>query len=152
VTRGHGLNQLQRLATANFPDHDAIRPHAQRGLEQVPDGDLALAAGVCRPPLELHHVRLLQLQLARIFDHHHAIALRDERGQTVEQARLARARAAGDDDVLLGRHERREQLRGIWRERSEREQLLDRERILRKAPDRHRRAIRRNRRKQRLDA
>ena len=53
----HRLDQIERLAAADLADDDAIGPQAQRGAEEIADGDLAAAARIRRPRLELHDVR-----------------------------------------------------------------------------------------------
>ena len=60
---------------------------------------VALALDVGRARLQRHDVRLLQLQLGGVLDGDDALVVRDERRQDVQQRRLARAGAAGDDDV-----------------------------------------------------
>jgi len=61
--------------------------------------NLALALEVGRTRLQPHHVRLLQRQFGRVLDRDDALVVRDETRQTVEHRGLARARAAGDQDV-----------------------------------------------------
>jgi hypothetical protein len=47
-------------------------------------------------------VRLLEAQLGRVLDRHDSLLGPDERGQRVERRRLARAGAAGDEQVAAG--------------------------------------------------
>ena len=61
--------------------------------------DLALAFEVGRARLQAHHVRLLQLQFGRVLDGDDALAGSISCDMRVEQRRLARAGAAGDQDV-----------------------------------------------------
>ena len=36
----HGLQHIQRLASADLTHHNALRSHTQGGLDQIPDRDL----------------------------------------------------------------------------------------------------------------
>ena len=74
-------------------------PHAQRVLDQIAHGDLALALEIGRAGLQPHDMRLLQLQLGRVLDRDHALAGVDQLRHGVEHRGLAGAGAAGDDDV-----------------------------------------------------
>ena len=84
---------------ADLADDDPVGAHAQRVLDQVADGDLALALDVGGAGLEPHDVRLLQLQLGGVLDRHGALAVVDHPRHGVEERGLARAGAAGDQDV-----------------------------------------------------
>ena len=95
----HGLEHVERLAAAALADDDAVGPHAQRVAHQVADRDLALALDVGRARLERDDVLLAQLELGGVLDGDDALVVRDEGRQHVEQRRLARAGAAGDEDV-----------------------------------------------------
>ena len=95
----HRLQHVERLAGANLADDDPVGPHAQRVLDQVALGDLALALDVRRPRFQPDDMLLLQLELGRILDRHDPLAVVDERRHGVEQGRLARAGAARDQDV-----------------------------------------------------
>ena len=65
----------------------------------MPLRHLARALDVGRAGLQPDHVRLAQLELGRVLDGDDPLGGRDERGQDVEQRRLAGAGAAGDQDV-----------------------------------------------------
>ena len=95
----HRLQHVDRFLAADLAEDDAVGPHAQRVLDEVAHGDLALALDVGGAGLEAHHVRLLQLQLGRVLDRHRALAVVDHPAHGVEQRGLARAGAAGDEDV-----------------------------------------------------
>ena len=99
VARVHGLQHVQRLFAAHLAHDDAVRPHTQGVDDQLPDVDGALALQVGRPRFHARHVRLLQLQLGRVFDGDDALVLRNVAGERVQQRGLAGAGTAGDDDV-----------------------------------------------------
>src|SRR5437667_2490919 len=92
----HRLQHVERLATACLADDDAVGPHAERVAHQVALRDLALAVQVGRTRLERDHVGLLELELGRVLDRHHALVVGDEAGQAVEEGRLPGARPARD--------------------------------------------------------
>ena len=95
----HGLQQVERLGSADFADDDAFRPHTQAVAHQIAHGDLAFAFEVGRPRFQAHHVRLLQLQFGGVFAGDDALVVVDELGQTVEQRGLAGTGAAGHQRV-----------------------------------------------------
>jgi hypothetical protein len=95
----HGLEHVEGLGGTTLTHDDAVGPHPQRVLDQIPDGDLAPALGVCGPGLQVDHVRLLQLELGGVLDGDDPLPVGDEAGQHVEVGRLAGAGAAGDQDV-----------------------------------------------------
>jgi hypothetical protein len=144
------LNQIERLAAANFSEHDAVRAEAQRGLEQISNGDAPLAAGVCGAGLEPDHVLLLKLELTRVLDHDDALARGHERRESVQHRRLAAPGAPCDDDVPLAFDECAQGFGRVGGQRAELEELREREAILRKAPDGDRRAVWRDGRQKRL--
>ena len=85
--------------------------------------------------LEPDHVLLLELQLDRVLDGDDALSLGDERGQHVEQRRLAGAGAAGDDDVQPRLDAGLEQLGHLGDQGAEADQVVDLERVLGELPD-----------------
>ncbi|MCY1550666.1 hypothetical protein D9M68_869350 [compost metagenome] len=68
MARVHGLQHVDRLGTAHLTNDDAVGPHAQRVAHQRTLRDLALALDVHRPRFHPCNVRLLELELGRIFD------------------------------------------------------------------------------------
>ena len=95
----HRLQHVERFVAADLAEDDAVGAHAQRVLQQVAHRDLAGALEVGRAGLEPHDMRLLQLQFGGVLDRHGALGRVDHPRQGVEQRRLARAGAAGDQDV-----------------------------------------------------
>src|SRR6266567_1218793 len=59
----HGLQQVERLGSADFADDDALGSHTQAVADQFAHGDLAFAFDVRRTSFQSHHMRLLQLNL-----------------------------------------------------------------------------------------
>ena len=104
-----------------------------------------------RPRLERDHVRLLQPQLRVVLHGDDPLGRRHRRRERVQQRRLAGAGAAGDHDVELRADERAQQQLGRAVERGQADELLEREQA-REAPDRHRRAVQRERRDDHVDA
>src|SRR5688572_22830084 len=100
VASVHGLEHVEGFATAAFADDDAIGPHAQAVAHEIADGDHTLAFDIRRPRFERYEMRRVELELRRVFDGDDAFAARNEIREDVEERGLARARAAGDHDVL----------------------------------------------------
>src|SRR4030081_3740543 len=109
LARAHGLEHVQSLTTTTLTDDDAVGTHTQTALDQLANRYRALAFDVGRAGLELDPVRLLQLQLGGILAGDEALGLRNERGQDVQQSRLAGAGATRDQDVESRPHARAEE-------------------------------------------
>ena len=74
VASVHRLQHVEGLLAAHLTDDDAVRPHAQRVLQQVALRDrLPAVRAVIRARLQPHHVRLAQRQLGRVFDRDDAL-------------------------------------------------------------------------------
>ena len=95
----HRLQHVERGGVTDLTDDDAVGAHAQRVLDQVADGDRALALDVGRAGLEAQHVVLVQPELGGVLDGDDPLVVGDERRQHVEGRGLAGAGAAGDEDV-----------------------------------------------------
>ena len=104
MTGVHRLQHVERLAAPAFTHDDAIGPHAQRILDQIPDGDGPAPLGIGGPRFQRHQVRMHQLQLGRILDRDQPLTHRNQVRQHVQQCGLARACAARDDDALVLLH------------------------------------------------
>lgn len=146
------LKEVEGLAAADFADDDAVGAEAQGGVDEVADRHLALSVLVGLARLERHDVALLQLELAGVLDHENALPFRDEGAQRVQDGRLAGARSAGDDDVLVHQHHGAEEaVRGVVHA-AEGEHLVDREGVLLELADGDDRADARERRDDDMDA
>ena len=96
----HRLQHVEAFFAAYFAQHDAIWPHAQRVDDQLALAyHAAMSFDVRWPRFQPHNVLLLHLQFGRVFDGDDAFAFRNKAGKNVEQRGLARACAAGHDDV-----------------------------------------------------
>src|SRR5260370_31860181 len=99
VTGVHSLKHIDSLATADLANNNAVGAHAQRVADQIALRDLTAAFDVVRTSLQTHHVRLLHLELCRVFDRYYALISRNKGGQSVQQSSFTCARASRDDDV-----------------------------------------------------
>ena len=138
--------QIERFATAHLADHDPVRAHAQGAPQQIPDAHQAPTFDVCGAALEAHDVRLAQAKLRCVLDRDHPLRLIDERGEGVEQRRLARAGPATDQDAAARSHRGGELVVELIRERSQLNQLPGPRPNRREPPYRQRRAVHRERR------
>ena len=85
----HGLQQVERLGSADFADDDPLWSHAQAVADQVAHRDLALTLQIWRPGFQPYRVRLLQLQFRGVLTGDDALVVIDEVGQAVQQCGLA---------------------------------------------------------------
>jgi hypothetical protein len=89
-----GLEHVERLAAAHLADDDAVGAQPQRRADQVGHADAA------RPGAQRDVSGAARLQLARVLDQDDALVEPRHLGeQRVGERRLARAGAAGDEDV-----------------------------------------------------
>lgn len=129
MARHHGLDHVESLAAAALADDDAVGALAQRMDDELSDGDLALALDIGAACGLAHDMGLLETQLRRVLDRDDALVVRDEGGTGVEQRRLARARAAGDDDVHAAEHDGLHELEHALVEGAERHEVLGLHRV-----------------------
>jgi hypothetical protein len=78
VPRIHGLKHVEGFLTTALTEDDAVWSHAQRILDQLALSDLSLALQIGRTRFHSPDMRLLQLQLGRIFDGEQTLLFRDE--------------------------------------------------------------------------
>src|SRR5580692_7372009 len=148
----HGLQQGEGFLAAHLADDDAFRAHTQTVAHQVAHGDLALAFEVGWPRFQPHHVRLLQLQFGGVLAGDDALVVVDVAGEAIEQRRLARAGAAGDQGVDPAAADDFEDFGAFRRDRAVSDQLLERELVLLEFADGERRPVDRQRRHDGVDA
>lgn len=87
VSGVHRVQKRPRLGSTNLPKDDAVRTVAERGLEQVIEGDgMPVGIGL---GLLLDHMRFADVQLGGVFDNQDALVLRDGVGEHVEHGRFA---------------------------------------------------------------
>src|SRR5262249_3423799 len=130
---------------------DAIRTHTQ-GVDYelaLPDG--AFAFDVRRARLEPRDVRLMELQLGRVFDGDDALPLRDEPRHHVEHRRLTGAGDAADQHVQPGAHTVRQEVEHRPGHRTKGDQVLGLQALGRKAANREQRAVHGQRRNDGVD-
>ena len=84
----HGLKHVEGLATTHLAADDPVGTHAERVLHEVADGHLAGALEARRPRLEADDVRLLKLQLGRVLDGDHPLAVIDQRERALSSVVL----------------------------------------------------------------
>ena len=100
VARVPGLEELEGRAVAHFADQDAVGPKPHRRHDGVAP----------RVHARLHeHLQLVfrrTLKLGRVLDDVHAVGrvFGDDLEKRVGERRLARARPAADEDVVVGAH------------------------------------------------
>ena len=152
VARVHRLQQIERLRSAHFAHDDPFGPHTQAVLDQIAHRDLSGAFEIGRTRFQPHDVRLLQLQFRRVFAGDDPLVGFDVVGQAIEQRRLARARAAGDDDVAAHAADDLEDFGAGRRNRAETRELIERQLVLLEFADRQRGAVDRQRRGDDVDA
>ncbi len=107
------LQEVERLAAADFADDQAVGAQAQRRMEQIADRHFALVVLVRPAGLKANRVFLLDLQLAGVFDHQDALVLGDEGAEHVQHRGFPRGGGAGNDDVLVEFREGVEQLPSV---------------------------------------
>ncbi len=129
----HRRQHVQRLGTTHLTDHDTVWAHPQAVAHQLTLANLPPPLDVRRPCFQSHHMRLLQLQLGRVFDGDDALVMRNETGQHIEHGGLAAAGAARDQHVQPASHDRLEQQRDGWGHGTGLDQAVDIEQVHRKA-------------------
>src|SRR6185312_9920947 len=152
VARIHSLQEVERFRSTNLADDDPLGPHTKTILDKIPHPDLAFAFEVRRTRFETHNMRLLQLELGRIFASDDALIVIDRAGKAVEQCRLARTRAAGNDDVAPNPPDDLQHRFSLWRDRAEFHKLLESQAILLEFPNGQHRPIDSERRRDDVDA
>ena len=139
----HRLQQLHDLAAAHLADDDPVGRHPQGRLAQVVHADFADALGVGGACLERERARVqagfAQMQLERVLDGHHQVALGHLGQQGPDQRGLARPGAADHQHVRgIGRvHRAAEQRQHLLCDRARRQQLLQRRIQHAVTPDHH---------------
>ena len=148
----HGLQQVERLGSADFADDDAFRAHTQAVADQFAHRDLAFAFDVGRPGFQPHHVGLLQLQFGGVLAGDDALVVFDELGQAVQQRGLAGTGTAGDQHVAADAADDLQDLGAFRRDRAELDELVERQLVLLELTNGERGAVDRQRRHDGVDA
>src|SRR5258708_10226344 len=97
----HRVEKVEGLAAATLADHNAVRGHPQRFVDQHLDGYGSAALGVGQATLQRDAVRELtpKMQLGLVFNRDDALVLSDEPGEHTHERRLACACSARYEDV-----------------------------------------------------
>src|ERR1700682_5667634 len=148
----HGLQQVERLRSADFADDDAFRPHAEAVTDQFAHRDLTFTLDVGWTGFQADHMRLLQLKFRGVFAGDDAFVVLDELGEAVEQRGLAGAGTARDQYVAADAADDLQNLRAFRRDRSELHQLVQGQLVFFEFADRQCGAIDRQRRNDGVDA
>src|SRR6202171_2012777 len=148
----HGLQQVERLRSADFADDDAFRPHAEAVTDQFAHRDLTFTLDVGWTGFQADHMRLLQLKFRGVFAGDDAFVVLDELGEAVEQRGLAGAGTARDQYVAADAADDLQNLRALRRDRSELHQLVQGQFVFFEFADRQCGAIDRQRRNDGVDA
>jgi hypothetical protein len=127
MARVHRLQQIEGFRTAYLAHDDAFGTHTKAVSHQIAHVDLALAFEIGRARLQTHDMGLLQLQLGGVLASDDALVHVDIGGQTVEQGRLARTRAARNDDVTARTPDHGEHARPFRRDGAEAHQIVERQ-------------------------
>src|SRR6185295_11550602 len=148
----HGLQQVERLGSADFADDDAFGPHTQAVAHQFAHRHLAFAFDVGRAGFQPHHVRLLQLKFGGVFAGDDALVMLDELGQTVQQRGLPGAGTARYQHVAADPADDLQDLCAFRRDRPELDELVERQLVLLELTNGEGGAVDRQRRNDGVDA
>ena len=85
----HGLEHVQRFATADFTHHNAVRSHSHCVPNEIPYSYLALTLDIGGTGLKPNEVAQANLKLCGILDGDHTFLVSDERRENVEGRRLS---------------------------------------------------------------
>jgi hypothetical protein len=109
--RVEGEEHVEALLGPHLAHDDAARPHAERLLDQGPQGHLAGALEPGLPGLQRHPVGMRETELEDLLRGDHPLAPRDRGGKAVQESGLAGLGAACHQDVQPRAHARLEERR-----------------------------------------
>src|SRR5262249_23252294 len=98
VTGGHRLQHVEGFFAAHLTDDDAIGPHAQCIFNELALADLAAPLDIRWAGLQTPNMWLLQLQLGGVLDRDQTLLFGNEARKSIEERRLAGARATGNEN------------------------------------------------------
>ena len=104
------LQQVHGLVAADLADHQPVGAHAQRGAQQVRQGDLANTVRCGVAGFQPHDVLVSEAQLGHIFQCDQPCVWLDLAGKRVEQCGLARRGCAADQQVAAAVHQLAQQV------------------------------------------
>ena len=99
VARVHRLQQIEGFGSAHFADDNSFGSHTQAVLDEIAHRDLAGALQIGWARLQTDDMRLLQLQFGGVFAGDHPFVSVDIVRHAIQQRRLTRTGAAGDNDI-----------------------------------------------------
>ncbi|MDE2762420.1 MAG: hypothetical protein OXK74_06470 [Gemmatimonadota bacterium] len=120
-----GLEQVCGLAAPDLAHDDVVGPVAERVAHQVADRDGRVVGG---PGLEPEAVGAVDPKFERVLDGDDPLVGGQEFDQRVQERGLARAGAAGDEDVPAGRKGGPGGMERLFRQRAHAHQVLGGER------------------------
>src|SRR4030095_9436522 len=98
VAGRHCLQHVEGFLATHLTDNDTVGPHSECVFDQLSLPDLSAPLDIWWTGLKTPYMRLLQLQLGGILDGDQTLLCRNEARQGIEKRRLARARAASDEN------------------------------------------------------
>jgi len=136
----HGLQHVKRFAATTLPNHNSVRAHTKRVLDEVSNRDLATTLDVGRSGLHAQHVVLMELEFLGVLDGDNTFITRNERRQHIEQCRLSGTGSTRDNDVELADNTGLKESRGMSVQRSEPDQVVNLKWIRRELSNRQKRS------------
>ena len=117
------IEQRPRLDAAHLAQDDPVGPPAQRGLQQIVEGNAGLEGiGLA---FDGEQVRLLQMKLRRILDDHDALVIGDCGCKGAEHRGLSGRSSAADEQRLPAANLRGKELRKRPRQRAASDKVID---------------------------
>jgi len=138
------------LRSAALPEHQTIGTHPHRGPNQVVEPHLTDSLDVRPAHLEVDHVGVIRLQFGGLLDAHDPFVVRNEGEHRREERGLARARRAADQDVRAALDQRAQDLGARGPDRPTRDEFGDAQRTPAQGPQADERALRGQRRQDRV--
>src|SRR6185312_17073628 len=118
-----GIEQRARLDSTYFAYNDPVGSPTESGLQQVIERDVRLER--IRLAFDSEDVRLLDMQLGRIFDHNDSLFDRNRIRKDAEQGRFPCTRSATNEERLPGRNLSRQEIGQRSRQRTASDQVFD---------------------------
>ena len=142
----HRLQHVQSLTAANFADDNSIGPHAQSIDNQIARHDTSMSFNIRRASFHANNMVLVQNQFGRIFDRDNAFMIRNRFRDGSQKRRLARACAAGNQDILATSHDQLHKLAHRRGEHAQLHQVISPQSTLAKSANRESRSVNGDRR------
>ena len=125
VTGVHGLQHIEDFGSPGFSHDDPVGPHAERISKQIALRDGSPPFHIRHAGFQRNHVGLLKLQFGGFFDGDHALRIRDESADAVQQSGFSGARSAADDQIHASADGQDEKIGHRRSERSGGDQIFD---------------------------